>query len=115
MSQEIPPEVQEQIQKLQGLQNQVQSIRAQVDSLQRQLNEDKATLKEIEGLNEEVELYKAVGRVMFKSTVKQVRTEISDEVELLELKVGTLKKQEERSRKQFEELNTKLSQQIGNQ
>ncbi|MHA2363131.1 MAG: prefoldin subunit beta [Candidatus Hodarchaeales archaeon] len=110
---DIPPAVQEQLQKLQDLQNQVQTLRIQLDANQREFSEIKGTLKEIEGLNDDDELYKTVGPIFFKNSVKKVRFELNERIEFIELKINSLKKQEERSKKHLDELNKTISLQFG--
>lgn len=109
------PEIQEKIKQLQTLQNQLQSINSQLDITRGRFNEHKTTIKELDNVSEDAKIFKSVGQVMFSSTVPDVRKELGDEMELLELKLNTLKKQEEKTRTQLNELNQYLSQVISSQ
>ncbi len=110
---DLPEETKKQIAQLQNMQNQIQTLRIQRDANQREFSEIKATLKEIENHDDDNELYKSIGPVFFKTTAKKTREEFKDRVELLELKINSLKKQEERTKTQLTELNDAISLQIG--
>jgi prefoldin beta subunit len=111
----LSPEIQEKIKQLQNLQNQLQALNSQIDVTQGRYNEHKATLKELENVSDNVKLYKSVGQIMFSSNVTQTKKELSEEMEILELQLKTLKKQEEKTRNQLNELNQYLNQIISTQ
>ena len=109
---DLPPAVQEQLKQMQTLQTQIQALRQQIDFSQNKMNELKGTLKEIEPLSEEEELFKTVGQVMFKTTVGKVKSDFSEELELLELKLNSLKKKEESWKNQLNDLNKSITNQL---
>ena len=111
----FPPEVQEKIKQMQSLQNQLQALNSQIEISQNRMNEHKSTLKELEGVTDDVKLYKNVGQIMFSSSASLVRKELGDDLELLELKLNTLKKQEEKVRNQLNELNSFLNEIVSQQ
>lgn len=109
---DLPPAVQEQLKQMQTLQTQIQALRQQIDVSQSRMSELKGTLKEIESMNEEEELFKSVGQVMFKTTAGKVKTDFSEELELLELKINSLKKKEESWKNQLTEMNKSITSQL---
>ena len=111
----LSPEIQEKIKQLQNLQNQLQAIGSQIDFSQGRVNEHKSTLKELEGVTDDVKLYKNVGQIMFSSTASSIRKELSEELELFDLNLNRLKKQEEQTKKQLTELNSYLNKVVASQ
>lgn len=109
---DLPPAVQEQLKQMQTLQTQIQALRQQIDISQNRMSELKGTLKEIDPLNENEELFKSVGQVMFKTTVGKVKNDFSEELELLELKLNSLKKKEETWKSQLTEMNKSITNQL---
>jgi len=109
---DLPPAVQEQIKQMQNLQTQIQTIKSQMELSQGRLNEIKTTLKEITDLGDEEQLFKSVGQVMFTSKAGKIKSELNEELELIELKINSLKKQEERGKNQLNELNKTITNQL---
>ena len=109
---DLPPAVQEQLKQMQNLQTQIQTLRQQIDVSQNRMSELKGTLKEIEPLTDEEELFKTVGQVMFKTTVGKVKTDFQEELELLELKLNSLKNKEEKWKTQLNEMNKSIANQL---
>ena len=75
--QNISPELQQQLQEYQSMQNQMQTLRIQFDGNQRELAEIKATLKEIKDLNDEEELYKSIGSIFLQPTLRKLKMSLS--------------------------------------
>lgn len=109
---DLPPEVQEKLKQMQNLQTHVQAVASQVNVTQNKISEFKSTLKELEGVTDEDTLYKNVGQVMFSTKASIVKKELADELELLDLTINKLKKQEENGRNQLNELNKLVSSQL---
>ena len=55
---DLPPDVQEQIQRLQQLEQSTRTIQYQLESIKASLNETEATLKALEGLPDDEKVYK---------------------------------------------------------
>ena len=110
---DLPPDVQEQIQRLQQLEQSTRAIQYQLETIKSSLNETEATLKAIEGLSPDDEVYKSVGKVMFKEKVSKIREELEDKKEILELRRITYEKQEKKSRQDLEATQKALQQKLG--
>lgn len=110
---DLPPEIQEQIQRLQQLEQSTRTIQYQLESIKASLNETEATLKALEGLPDDEKVYKSVGKVMFKEKVSKIREELEDKKEILELRKITYEKQEKRTKQDFESTQKALQQKLG--
>ena len=109
---DLPPAEQEHIKQMQNLNAQLQTIRQQIEVSQTRITELKSTLKEIEDLDEGDELFKTVGQVMFKTTVGKVKSDFTEELELLDLKMNSLKSREDKMKTQYTEMNKTLASQL---
>ena len=109
---DLPPAVQEQLKQMQTLQTQIQTLRQQIEVSQNRISELKGTLKEIETFSEDEELFKTIGQVMFKTTAGKVKSDFSEELELLELKINSLKNKEEKMKTQLNEMNKTIANQL---
>lgn len=110
---DLPPDVQEQIQRLQQLEQSTRTIQYQLETIKASLNETEATLKALEGLPDDEKVYKSVGKVMFKEKVSKIREELEDKKEILELRKITYEKQEKRTKQDFESTQKALQQKLG--
>ncbi|MFX0091812.1 MAG: prefoldin subunit beta [Candidatus Hodarchaeota archaeon] len=110
---DLPPDVQEQLQRFQQLEQNTRAIQYQLETIKSSLNETEATLKALEGLSPDDEVYKSVGKVMFKITVAKVREELEDKKEILELRKITYEKQERKSKQDLETAQKALQQKLG--
>ncbi|MFX0116530.1 MAG: prefoldin subunit beta [Candidatus Hodarchaeota archaeon] len=108
----IPPALQEQIRQLQQLDQQYRSAVIQTEQLSQQLREIETSLKELEGLPDDAMVFKAAGTVMFESPVSQVKEELEDKKEVLNLHKSTIEKSGTRTKKKLEELQKKVQQQL---
>lgn len=108
----LPPAIEQQYKRLQQLSSQVRVLQAQLSQLELQLRETENALKELDNLDEGATVYKNVGMLFFKTEQPVLQEDLADKKETLELRVKTLKKQEERSRVKFEELQERLRRQL---
>jgi prefoldin beta subunit len=69
-----------------------------------QLKETERTLGILEGMKEDAELYKSSGAILVRSDKASIVNELNERKETLELRIKTLKKQEERFEKKLKEL-----------
>jgi len=108
----LPPAIEQQYKRLQQLSSQIRVLQTQLSQLEFQLRDTENALKELDNLGEGATIYKNVGRIFFQTEVPVIKEELSDKKETLDLRVKTLKKQEERARNKFEELRERLSRQL---
>ena len=109
MAEELSPQLQDQINRLQQLRGQVQMIAQQRQQTEIQLRETEEALKEIEKTDEKTPIYKSIGAILIKTKGKSdIKKELTSNKESLELRKTTLEKQEGRSREKLNELQSKV-------
>jgi len=104
----LPPQVQERLLRLQQLQQTLQTVLTQKQQLELELTETEQALSELEKVDENAVIYKAVGSLLVKAEKAKVTAELNERKELLNTRVGVLGKQEERLRSQAKELQARL-------
>lgn len=110
---ELSPAKQEQLLRLRQLEQTVQNLRIQLSEINRTLAEIEMTKKELLKQDAESEVWKTVGQVMFPKKVRVILKELDDRAELLELKKKSFTSQEASNTKRLEELQTRLSEELG--
>jgi prefoldin beta subunit len=110
---ELSPAKQEQLLRLRQLEQTVQNLRIQLNEINRTLAEIEMTKKELQKLDPDAEVWKTVGQVMFPKVVKDVLKELDDRAELLELKKKSFTSQETSNVKRLEDLQSRLSEELG--
>ena len=109
---ELPPQVQEQLVRLQQLQQTLQSVTSQKQQLELELNETDKALSELEKSTDETPVYKSVGSILVKSNRQTLLGELKERKELLTTRVTVLGKQEERTRDRLKEVQEKLQERL---
>jgi prefoldin beta subunit len=106
---EVSPQLQDQINRLQQARAQIQMITQQRQQVEIQLRETEEALKELEAATEKTPIYKSIGAILVKTKGKsEVKKELATAKESLELRKTTLEKQEGRSREKLTELQSKV-------
>ena len=109
VGEEMSPQLQDQITRLQQIRAQVQMITQQRQQIELQLKEIEEALKEMENATEKTPIYKSVGAILVKTKGKNdVKKELLSNKETLELRKTTLEKQEGRSREKLTEMQSKV-------
>jgi prefoldin beta subunit len=109
---ELPPQLQEQLVRLQQLQQTLQSVVTQKQQLELELNEADKALTELEKSTDETPVYKSVGSILVKSNRQTLLTELKERKELLTTRVTVLGKQEDRTRERLKEVQEKLQERL---
>ncbi len=109
MAERIPPEIQQQIIKLQQLQAQLNQIIAEKSVLDQDLREVQRALEVLKSLPEDAEVYRVAGHLLVRIKKSDAEKELSERKELLELRLRSLEKQESLIRQQISELQSKIS------
>jgi prefoldin beta subunit len=109
---ELPPQVQEQLVRLQQLQQTLQSVATQKQQLEAELSETDKALAELEKATDETPVYKSVGSILVKSNRQNLLTELKERKELLTTRVTVLGKQEDRTRERLKEAQAKLQERL---
>ncbi|MFQ5837199.1 MAG: prefoldin subunit beta [Thermoplasmata archaeon] len=111
---EIPPQLQNQINQFQQLQQQLQMITAQRVQLETRLKEVQVTLEELSKADEEAPIYKSIGSLLIRAKERdEVRKELEDQRETLAIRVKTLEKQEKTLAERYERMQQQITQALG--
>jgi prefoldin beta subunit len=109
---ELPPQLQEQLVRLQQLQQTLQSVAGQKQQVELELSETDKALAELEKSTEDTPVYKSVGSILVKSNKSTLLSELKERKELLTTRVTVLGKQEDRTRERLKEVQEKLQERL---
>jgi len=109
---ELPPQLQEQLVRLQQLQQTLQSVATQRQQVELELSETDKALAELEKSTDETQVYKTVGSILVKSNRQTLLTELKERKELMTTRVTVLGKQEDRTRERLKEIQEKLQERL---
>lgn len=105
---ELPPQVQEELVRLQQLQQTLQAVVSQKQQLEMDMTETDRALAELEKVTGETPVYKSVGSILVKADKEALLSELKERKELLNTRVTVLGRQEERTRERIKDIQQKL-------
>jgi prefoldin beta subunit len=105
---QIPPWLQEQVGRLQQLQQNLQSIMAQKQHLETEQLETERALETLKKTGDNDAVYKAAGSILVKSTKPLLVSELEEKKELANTRITVLTKQEARLKENLKEAETKI-------
>src|SRR4030042_3263437 len=109
VEEEMPPQLRDQINRLQKFRMQLQMITQQRQQVEIRLKETEEALDELDKTDEKTSIYKSIGAILVKTKGKdEVVKELKENKESLELRKTTLNKQEERTKEKLNELQSKV-------
>jgi prefoldin beta subunit len=109
---ELPPQVQEELVRLQQLQQTLQAVVAQKQQLEMDMTETDRALTELEKVTGETPVYKSVGSILVKADKQALLMELKERKELLNTRVTVLGRQEERTRERIKDIQQKLQEKL---
>jgi prefoldin beta subunit len=109
---QIPPRIQNQLLQFQQVQQQAQAIATQRFQLELQLKEVERSLGEVSKLDNKAEIYKSVGAILIRSNTPAIKEELVEKKETLELRIKTLKRQEEKIQQRLKEMQDKIREEL---
>ncbi len=107
MVEKISEETQRAIEDFQNYQQQLQNLLIQKETLKLKNIEIEKALEEINNTNQKI-AYKITGSIMVEKPIEEIKKELSEEKEALEIKIKSLEKTEERIAGKLKELQSKL-------
>ncbi|MBN1323844.1 MAG: prefoldin subunit beta [Methanotrichaceae archaeon] len=113
MSTELPPQLQNQLAQLQQLQQQGQALISQKSQIEIMVKEIEAALKELETAADDQIIYKSVGDILIKAEKAKVLEDLTEKKDVMDLRLKTMAKQEERIQSRFTQLQDQLKQALG--
>lgn len=106
--QQIPPWLQEQVGRLQQLQQNLQSIMLQKQHLESEHLETERALELLQKASDDDVVYKTAGSILVKSTKTILVSELQEKKELANTRLTVLTKQEARVKENLKEAETKI-------
>jgi len=111
---EISPQLQNQIQQYQQLQQQLQVLGSQRLQLEAKLREVDGTLEELGKLPASSTVYKSIGVLLVQTDDREaLKKELEEHKETLTIRVKTLQKQEKSLGERFDDLQQKIQAALG--
>jgi len=102
-------DVQEKINRLSMMEQSLQQFLAQKQQLQAQLLEHESALEELEKTDS---AYRIVGNIMVAADKKELKEDLDRKKELVELRIKTLEKQEDKMRAETQSLQEEVMKQM---
>ncbi len=109
---ELSPQIQEQLARLQQMQQTLQAVATQKQQLEIEVSETDRALGELDKLGDQSVVYKSVGSLLLRSDKQTLIGELKERKELLGTRITVLGRQEERTKERIKELQEKLQQRL---
>ncbi|KON29303.1 hypothetical protein AC482_06900 [miscellaneous Crenarchaeota group-15 archaeon DG-45] len=109
---QLPPDIQERLARLQQLQSTLQSLVIQKQRLELEQRETERALKTLEGIPPGTKVYRSVGAILVERDRDEVISELSERRDFLEMRSKVLSKQEEKTRERLDSLQKRLQQEL---
>jgi prefoldin beta subunit len=103
---ELTAQVQEELVRLQQLQQTLQAVASQKQQLEMDMSETDRALAELE------KVYKSVGNILIKADKEALLAELKEKKDLLNTRVTVLGRQEERTRERVKDMQEKLQEKL---
>ena len=103
MAQRLPPELENKLLEAQRLQDQLNRVVQERVALEGEKSEIERVLKLLEEVSEN-EVYRSVGGILVKVPKEKVVNELKDRLEIINIRLEKLRKQESELRKRLEQL-----------
>jgi len=111
-NQQIPPWLQEQVARLQQLQQNLQSIMAQKQHLEMEQLETERALEVLKKASDNDTVFKNAGSILIKSTRQCLISELEEKKELSNTRITVLSKQEARIKENLKEAEAKIKEML---
>jgi prefoldin beta subunit len=108
----LPPQLQEQLVRLQQLQQTYQVVMSQRQQLEREQIEVDKALGELEKMSDEAIVYKSLGAILAKSSRKKLIEELTERKELLDMRIKVITRQQGRTEEQLKDLQQRVQQRL---
>jgi prefoldin beta subunit len=110
---QLPPQVQERLQRLQQLQNTMQQLMAQRQRIEMEVAESDKALEVLKEVSGDQKVYKSVGAVLVEKERDKVVKELEERKEFLDMRAKVLQKQEEKTKEKLTGLQETLQKELG--
>jgi prefoldin beta subunit len=105
---QITPEQQEDIQRFNQLVQQLEVIRMNLQQLELEKRDVDIALKETKDMDSSTVIYRSAGRLLFQSSVEDIKTYLDEEKEKIDVRLSSLTNREKKLMASVKELQDKL-------
>ncbi|MBD3205272.1 prefoldin subunit beta [Candidatus Bathyarchaeota archaeon] len=112
---QLPPNVQERIQRLQQLQNTMQQLLTQKQRIEMEITESSKALETLAETDDDSRVYKSVGAVLVERPKDAIVKELEERKEFLEMRMKVIQKQEDKTKERLSEIQANLQKDLGMQ
>jgi prefoldin beta subunit len=105
---DLPPQLKHMVAQYQQAQQHAQALASQRQQLELLMLETKKAVEALEKAPQGAAVYRSVGPLLLRASREELKKELEEERETLELRVKTLERQEERVTERLRELQQKL-------
>ena len=109
----LPPQLQEQLLRLQQLQQTLQIIVSQRQQLELEGSEIDIALEEMNKIGDDNPVYKSIGSLLIKSERKKLIEELNERRELVNTRIQVLTRQQSRAEERAKELQQSIQSKLG--
>lgn len=109
---QLTPETQERLARLQQLQSTLQSLVVQKQRLDLEQRETERALKTLEDVPSGTKVYKSVGAILVEKDKDEVVKELNERKEFLEMRSKVISKQEDKTRERLTGLQRRLQEEL---
>ncbi len=109
---QLPPNIQEKLNRLQQLQNTLQQLVLQKQRLDLERGESERALKLLDDVASDKKVYKSAGAILVEKDKDDVVNELNERLEFLEMRAKVLTKQEGNARERLTSLQESLQQDL---
>ena len=110
---QLPPNVQERLQRLQQLQNTLQQLILQKQRIEIEMNESTRALETLDKVDTDAKVYKSVGAVLVERPKDDIVKDLKERMDFLEMRIKVIDKQEEKAKERLDNLQTTLQKELG--
>jgi prefoldin beta subunit len=109
---QLPPNVQERLQRLQQLQNTMQQLLIQKQRIELEMNESERAIKTLKETGDDSKVYKSVGAILVEKGRDDLVKELTERKEFLEMRSSVVERQEKKTKERVEELQKTLQKEL---
>ena len=110
---QLPPNVQERLQRLQQLQNTLQQLILQKQRIEIEMNESSRALETLDKVDTDAKVFKSVGAVLVERPKDDIVKDLKERMDFLEMRIKVIDKQEEKAKERLNNLQTTLQKELG--
>ena len=110
---QLPPQIQERLQRLQNLQNTLQQLLSQKQQIEMEKMESEKALETLKEVDADSKVYKSVGAVLVQKPKDDVVKELEERIDFLEMRLKVVVKQEDKTKEKMTGIQETLQKELG--